>query len=530
MDWSYDLLGERERTLLARLTVFAGGWTLEAAETICAGDGIEGQEILDLLTSLVDKSLVLANTEDGIARYGMLETVRQYAGERLGEIGTAAAVQRRHRDWYLTLAEHGNAGLDGPQQKTWLDRMDAEYDNLRSALEWSRRAPSEIEPGLRLAVHLQRFWEMRAYYAEARTWLESMIAAGGAARPGLLARALNTAGVLAYRQGDYQRTAGLCSSALSLAEQYADAYAAAQALHFLAHVRQSRAEYDQAAEMMQRSVELYEKVGFRRGVANSVDCLGEVARSRGDYEQAEILTHRAMALYDEIGDGRGHAHLLHNLAYIRLHQGRAAEAYDLFGQSLSSSRELKSPRDVVMAIAGLAAASKNAPPARVARVLGAVGGLLDGAGVHLEPAEQSEFEETIASVRARLGDQAFNTARDGGRAMTFDEAAAEALALAAAPGGGAGVSKGAAGETPLTAREREVAALIAEGLSNREIAARLVIAERTAEGHVQNILNKLACNSRAQIAVWAVEHSLRAARPPAARGGAAASDGGDRPA
>lgn len=527
MDWSYDLLGERERALLGRLTVFAGGWTLEAAEAICAPDGIEAQEILDLLTSLVDKSLVLANADGGTTRYGMLETVRQYAAEHVNETDAAVAVRRRHRDWYLALAERGSAGLDGPQQKAWLDRMDAEYDNFRSALEWSRRIPSGIEPGLRLAVHLQRFWEMRAYYAEARGWLESMIAGGGAVTPQLRARALNVAGVLAYRQGDYGRTATLCGGALSLAEEHDDAYAAAQALHFLAHVRQSEGEYEQATALMERSVQLYEQVSYPRGVANSVDCLGEIARTKGDYARAETLTARAMRLYDEIGDVRGRSHLLHNLAFVRLHQGRDAEALDLFRQSLLSARDLKSPRDVVMAIAGLAAALKTAPPERVAQLLGAVAGLLDSAGVHLEPAEQAEFDRTIASVRARLGDQAFAAAMDRGRPITFDDAADEALALAAAPAGEReGTRRAVAAEAPLTAREREVAALIAEGLSNREIAGRLVIAERTAEGHVQSILNKLAFNSRAQVAVWAVEHRVRTARPAPSR---AAGPGSEAP-
>ena len=514
MDWSYDLLAERERALFARLSVFAGGWTLEAAEAICAGDGCEAPEIVDLLTSLVDKSLVMADIEHGAARYELLETVRQYAEERLHDAGMAAPVRRRHRDWCLALTEQGSAELDGPQQKVWLDRMDAEYDNLRAALEWSRSALSEVEAGLQLAVHLQRFWEMRAYYAEARAWLESMIAAGSAAPPGLRSRALNSAGILAYRQGDYERTAALCAGALSLAERHNDAYVAGQALHFLAHVRQSSGEYDQATAMMERSVTLYEEAGFRRGVANSVDCLGEVARSKGDYERAEFLTQRAMKLYDEIGEARGRSHLLHNLAYIRLHQDRAAEARDLFRESLFHARDLKSPRDVIMAIAGLAAASKGAPPGRVARLIGAVEGLLDDAGVRLEPAEHTEFEETTAFARAQLGDRAFAAARDGGRTMTSDDAAAEALSLSATPAGRCGTAdQPGLAEPPLTDREREVAVLIAQGLSNRAIAARLVIAERTAEGHVQSILNKLGFNSRAQIAAWTVEHGLGSLTP-----------------
>jgi DNA-binding NarL/FixJ family response regulator len=154
-------------------------------------------------------------------------------------------------------------------------------------------------------------------------------------------------------------------------------------------------------------------------------------------------------------------------------------------------------------------ASKGAPPGRVARLLGAVDGLLDAAGVHLEPAEHAEFERIATLVRAQLGERAFAAARDGGRTMTSDDAAAEALALAAPAGPSDAAGQPGVADTPLTGREREVAALIAQGLSNREIAARLVIAERTAEGHVQSILNKLGFNSRAQIAAWAVEHGFR---------------------
>lgn len=510
MDWSYDLLTERERALLGRLSVFAGGWTLEAAEAVCADDGIQPAEILDLLASLVDKSLVLADIQSGAARYALLETVRQYAGERLDDTDSAEPIRRRHRDWCLTTAEQGSVELDGAQHTAWLDRSDAEYDNMRAALEWSRGRAAEVERGLQLAVHLQRYWELRAYYAEARAWLESMIAAGESATPRVRARALNTAGILAYRQGDYARTTTLCSTALSLAKQHDDAYAAAQSLHFLAHVRQSAGDYDEATRMMQRSVALYEEVHHRGGLANSIDCLGEIARSRGEYDHAEVLTRRAMALYDEIGDHRGHAHLLHNLGHIRLHQGRITEARDLLRESLLSAKNLRSPRDVIMAVAGLAAVSRDAQAGRSARLTGAVSSLLDAAGLYLEPAERAEFEETTASLRARLGDHAFTAARDAGRAMTADEAVAEAFAMSATPvGRSESARRRDVSGLPLSAREREVAALVARGLPNRQIASRLVIAERTAEGHVQSILNKLGFSSRAQIAAWAVEHGLR---------------------
>ena len=514
MDWSYDLLTEHERTLLARLSVFAGGWPLEAAEAVCAGDGIDAPEIVDLLTSLVDKSLVLAEIPDGEARYELLETMRQYGEEHLEDAETAASVRRRHRDWYLALAEQGSAAMDGPEQKTWLDRMDREYANLRGALEWSQRTDSEVEPGLRLAVHLQTI------LGNARLLCRSARMAGRSDRGGRRrdprpagprAQQRGRPGLPAGRLSKYRRPLLECTRSRRAVRR---CVRGRTSLHFLAHVRQSRGEHDLAAEMMERSVRLYEKAGFRGGVANSVDCLGEIARSKGDYEQAEMLTQRAMKLYEDIGEARSRSHLLHNLAYVRLHQGRTADARDLFRESLVYARDLKSPRDVIMAIAGLAAASKEAPPERVARVLGAVGGLLDAAGVHLEPAEQAEFEEITAFGRARLGDRAFAASRDRGRGLTPDDAATEALALSAAPAGrGETDTEPRAVGTPLTAREREVAGLIAQGLTNREIAARLVIAERTAEGHVQSILNKLAFNSRAQIAAWAVEHGLRAGRP-----------------
>ncbi|HEV2358290.1 MAG TPA: LuxR C-terminal-related transcriptional regulator [bacterium] len=507
MDWSYDLLTERERVLLARLSVFAGGWTLEAAEAVCAGDGLEAPEILDLLTSLVDKSLVLAEIQGGEARYGLLETVRQYGRERLHEAGTAESVRGRHRDWYLALAERAGDGLDGPEQKAWLDRLETEHDNLRTALEHSRGLDDGGERGLRLAVTLRRFWEIRAYFAEGRAWLEGMIAAGGQAPPALRSRALTSAGILAYRQGDYQQVFVLCSEGLSIAEAHSDASASALALHFLAHVRQAEGAFARATEMMERSVALYQEAGNRRGIANSVDCLGELARMQRDYGRAAALTQQALALYGEIGDDRGKAHVLHNLAYIRLRQNQTDEARDLFRQSLILTSDLRASTNVMMAVAGLAAAwVGDVPPERIARLLGAVGALLTAKGAHLEPAEQMDFEHTVASMRARLGDQKFSSAWDSGRAMTSDEAVEEAMALAATS---ATIRRSASPTTPLTARECEVAALVAQGLSNREIASRLVIAERTAEGHVQSILNKLGFNSRAQIAAWAVERGLR---------------------
>ncbi len=508
IDWSYELLAEPERAVLRRIAVFAGGCTLEAAEAVCRGEGVPPNTVVDLVAQLVDKSLVIADTQASAARYHMLETVRQYAQDWLEESGEAAEVRARHGEWYLALAERAEPGLAGPEQKAWLDRLETEHDNLRGALEWFRGAPDGARPGLRLAAALRLFWERRSYFTEGRGWLERMLSLEGSAPAGLTAKALNSAGILAYRQGDYGRVSALCGEALTLCEQHGDARGSATALHFLAHVLQSGGDYGHATEMMTRSVALYEAAGDQLGVANSVDCLGEVARSKGDYDEADTHHQRALTLYTDAGEGRGAAHVLHNIGYVRLHQGKPDEASALFLESLVRARTFGHPRDSILAVAGLAAArADEARPERIARLLGAVEALLAAAGIHNEPAEIADFEQAVASVRRRMEHEAFAEAWGRGGIMTLSDAVDDALALAGASQGAA-QRKAPTAPAALTPRECEVAALIAQGSTNREIARSLVISERTAEGHVQSILNKLGFSSRAQIAAWAAKHEI----------------------
>jgi non-specific serine/threonine protein kinase len=283
------------------------------------------------------------------------------------------------------------------------------------------------------------------------------------------------------------------------------------ALHFLAHVRQAIGDYERATEMMERSVAQYQAADDNWGVANSVDCLGEVARSKGDYDRAATFTQRALALYAEIGEERGRSHVLHNLGYVRLHQGYPDEAAALFRESLVRAQEIRSTRDIILAVAGLAASrAQSRPPERVVQLLGAVDALLGAAGIHNEPAELADFDQAVAAARARLGEEMFDSAWSRGREMTLDAAVEDALALGAASARpeASQASRGGTPVGPLTPREREVVALIAQGLTNREIAASLVISERTAEGHVQSILNKLGFGSRTQIAAWAVKYDV----------------------
>ncbi len=233
IDWSYDLLTESEKTLLRRLSVFAGGWTLSAAEVVCAGEPVEDWEVLDLLTALVDKSLVVAEPLGDGTRYRLLETVRQYGGDRLGESGEAEAVRGRSASCFLALAEEAEPQLQGPEQGSWLVRLEAEHDNLRSSLAWEEQSAAGAEAGLRLAGSLWRFWFVRGHLSEGRQWLGRALArtkpgaagpdgASGGEATATRGKALNGAGNLAWSQSDYAGARALYEEGLTVRRQLRD--------------------------------------------------------------------------------------------------------------------------------------------------------------------------------------------------------------------------------------------------------------------------------------------------------------------
>jgi predicted ATPase len=243
IDWSYNLLSEAERVMLRRLSVFAGGWTLEAAETVCAGSEVDAGSILDLMASLVDKSLVIAETQGGEARYRPLETVRQYAWERLAESHEVTDLRRRHRDWFLEFAERAEPKLLGPEQVRWLERLEADHDNLRAALEWTRREQN-TEFSLRLAGALHYFWFMRSNQSEGREWLEDALSRNEAVPARVRAKAVYAAGNMAWSgvANDRARAENLLNESLALFRELKDISGIAYALHALAHVARTRGE------------------------------------------------------------------------------------------------------------------------------------------------------------------------------------------------------------------------------------------------------------------------------------------------
>jgi predicted ATPase/Tfp pilus assembly protein PilF len=346
LDWSYDLLSEGEQRLLDRLSVFAGGWTLEAAEAVCAGEGIEDWEVLDLLGGLVDKSLVLleeGGPDEERGRYRLLETVRQYGWERLGASGEEATrVRDRHLAWCVALVEEAEPELTGPEQVRWFDRLEAEHDNLRAALDWSVGEGSAGQ-GLQLAGALWRFWQMRGHLSEGRRWLgETLARSHTAAVPAnIRACAFNAAGNLAWEQGDPASAMVLHEECLALRRELGDTRSIAGSLNNLGLVANQQGDYGRAMALYEEALVLFRELGDKQGIAVAGGNLGRAAvRQGGDLGRAAALHKEALELCRELGNTEGIAMALGDLGRVVAIQGDLERAAALHEEALGMWRAL----------------------------------------------------------------------------------------------------------------------------------------------------------------------------------------------
>jgi len=344
IDWSYDQLSDVDRLLLARLSVFVGGWSLEAAEHVGAGGGIESDAVLDLLTSLVDKSLVVFEDREPLSngRYRLLEIVRQYAAERLEASEQAAdRVKARHRNWLAALAEEAELQLAGPEQGAWLQRLDTEHDNLRATLTWDRAEAQGAASDLRLAGALYRFWYVRGYLSEGREHLARALGREAAqGRTAERAKALNEAGALSYSQGDYASARALLDESLSIRRELGDRQGIAWSLNLLGNVAYDQGDYASARTLHEESLSLRRELGDRLGIAWSLNSLGNIAHPQGDYRTARALYEESLNLFRESGDRQGTARSLSCLGYVFFDQGQYATARVLHEESLNFFRDL----------------------------------------------------------------------------------------------------------------------------------------------------------------------------------------------
>ncbi|MCI0398525.1 MAG: tetratricopeptide repeat protein [Chloroflexi bacterium] len=358
IDWSYNLLSEPERVLFRRLSVFAGGWTLPAAEAICDFRPIQNSfDVLDLLTQLANKSLVVVERKQGAeTHYHFMETIRQYAREKVLDAGEGDLARQRHWAYFLRLAEEAEPRLRDQGQQEWLDRLEVEHDNLRAALHWSLSSgqgssvwlpqePWSAEGGLRLASALWWFWFLRGYLSEGRRWFEGLLAEAGKGLPVPPARhgrALSQAGFLAFFQGDGERAAALAGEGLALARQQAgDQEGLALALFVMGNAHNGRGDRAQAAVLFQESLALFRALSNDWGVALVLNVVGWGAFLRRNYKQAEAMAKECLMLRRKLGVKVGIAAALDLLGSIARVQGHYQRAAALLEESLALTQGLK---------------------------------------------------------------------------------------------------------------------------------------------------------------------------------------------
>ena len=527
--WSAELLDEEERTLFRRLSVFAGGSLLDGVDKVCGGG-------LDALGSLVDKSLVRADGE----RFGMLETIREYAGELLDAAAEAEDVRRAHAAHYLGLARAAASGLAASDRALWRATLETEHDNLRAALRFSLDG-RDAATALELSAFLWRFWFERGHLSEGRLWLDESLADSTEASP-TRTRALSGNGVLAHYQGDYERAEELCQEALELSRSLGDARGVAEAYTGLALVRRTRGDYAEAEQLFREALAVYEGLGEGEGIARTLDRLAMNLVVAGDDDRARPLFERSLELFRRLGNSHGIALGLYGLAVTRpagAHAAAGAQA----AESLEILRAVGDRRTfgkVLWVVADINADLGDTEVAAVqfqesltlfiefgdrwfsGLVLESAAFLANGAGdaeravallaaadaiwaainVPLLMRFRERHDRVLAEARSRLGEGRFAVAWGEGRRLPV-EATVELVSTPRA-------STGAGDPDGLTAREIEVLGLVATGRTDAEVAERLVVSLRTVHAHLRSIYRKLDLHTRSAATRYALEHGLAA--------------------
>jgi predicted ATPase/DNA-binding CsgD family transcriptional regulator len=528
--WSVELLDDDEKALFRRLSVFVGGCTLEAAEGVCGGG-------LDSLGSLVDRSLVRVDGD----RFGMLETIREYAGELLDSSAEAEDTRSGHAAYYLRFAQTAAAGVAVSDEAQWRTALAADHDNLRAALRFSL-GRGDAATALALCAVLWRFWFERGFLSEGRLWLDEALAASGEASQAR-ARALSGNGVLAHYQGDYDRAEELCRAALALSRSLEDAKGVAEATTGLALVRRARGEYEAAETLLGEALAVYESLGEEEGVARTLDRLAMHFVVTGEDDRARPLFERSLAVFRRLGDSHGVALSLYGLAVVRP-RGAEAEARTQATESLDILRAVGDRRTfakVLWNLAGINAdlgdtdtaaeqfeesltlfvefgdrwfaelvlesaaflAAATGDIERAVRLLGAADTVLGAIGVPLMARLSARHDRLLTDARGALGADRLETVWKEGTRLPLGATVelVGAVRTRANPD---------APEGSLTARELEVLALVAEGCTDADVAERLVVSVRTVHAHLRSVYRKLDVHTRSAATRYALEHGLAA--------------------
>jgi len=555
--WSYDLLDAEEQQLFRRLSVFVSGCTLEAAESVCnVADGLP-LNVLDGVTSLIDKSLLQQVEHPGDElRLIMLGTIREYGLECLAASGEEETTRSAHAEYYLALAEEAAPQIRGAQQAVWLERLEREHDNLRAALRWSveHTGAGGAEMALRLGAALWWFWTVRGHITEGRQWLEQALSTSNGVSAPVRAKALISAGVLARYQSDYNRAATLCAESLALFRELGDKRGIAASINELAYVAIVRGEYAEAhamykeslallrelgdkwdiadtlffsanvtsffqgdhtaaLAMMEEGLVIFKELGDQRGIAYSLSVLGHLSLSQGSYGAARPLHEESLTVFKTLGDRLGIARSLFLLAKAASMQGDYSVARSMFEESLTILRELDDKWFIAGCLEELArVGAAQGQPEWAARLWGAAETLREAIGALIPPVEEADYERWVATARSQLGEEAFAAAWREGRIMSPEQALASQENVVA-PSPDTQSEPGKAVPQPtypagLTAREVDVLRLVATGLTDAQVAEKLVLSPRTVSTHLSSIYNKLGVTSRSAATSFAFQNHL----------------------
>lgn len=553
IEWSSQLLDSQQRTLFQRLSVFAGGWDVAAAAAVCGSPGELEGEVADCLSELVEKSLVVFEDNEGVGRYRYLDTIRAYARERLTESGESEEIEQRHREWCLQLATAADANVRGPDQVLWLSRLAIEVPNLRAAL--ASCLQSDVATGLALGGRLFRFWWLHGLLAEGRRWLDEFLRASSAPDE---ARALVLfgAGILAHGQADYPAALRSFTEALGTYQALGNELGEADSLTGLANVAWRQGDPAAAAGLHRQGLAICRAAGDNNRMAASLNNLGLALVDAGDYDSARAAYEESLEIRQRIGDEIGALTALHNLGIVFAHAGEPSRALEIQGAIIETARRLGDKRAVVSALLEVGRLSLDAGSAADAaraygealelseeiddqvRTIQAVEGLgmvavdarqwelagvLTGAaatrrtrlGAPMTPADLDFTGKRMEALRKALGERRMTEAQRQGTGMArLDGIVGRLLdALESEAQGKPGARAEPGGQVSgITPREAEILGLVALGLTNQEIAERLVVSVRTVETHLGNVYGKIGVRGRAEAAAFAVRAGLANAR------------------
>ncbi|MFJ2008567.1 ATP-binding protein [Streptomyces chartreusis] len=501
IDWSYDLCSEAERRVWAYVSVFDGGFDLTAVEQVAGCETVTSEGIPAVIDSLVDKSILLRQDFDGTVRYRMLESIREYGEERLRAAGQYMATRHRHRDLYLGLAERFDREWIGPGQEAWIHHLRREHANLRVALDYCLMQPGEASAALCMVTWTEDYWTIRGFLTEARHWLDQALAAAPAPTRERT-RAVCVDGWYALLQGDVDAGMLLLAEATALSEQHNYVVEGARVTHVKGMAALFSGELENARLLFERVLSTFRAAGESRGELFTLFMFGHTLSLKGERNPALELLDECLALASHYGDLFFRSYTLWARCWADMLRGDLEGADAAGKDALRSHSRMDNKLGTALVLDTLAwVAERQDRHDRAATLFGVAATVWNeiGAAPHFFIRIGAAHDEHIALARAALGGDRFEQKSQKGRHLGGGKAIEYALEDRSA---GRVSSRRAEAETPLTRREQQVAGLIADGMSDKEIAAELVISRRTAETHVEHILVKLGFTSRAQIAAW----------------------------